>query len=76
MLIIIIFKNNTNNFRIELYNLHVKMNGIDFFLTYLFLENNKRCEERICIMIIQFFFTKLYNIGLYSKFILIDKDFI
>ncbi len=75
MLIIIIFKDNTNNFRMELYNLHAEMNGTGFSLAYLFLENNRRYEKGICTMIIQSFFTKLRNMGLYLEFIFTDKDF-
>ncbi len=52
MLIIIIFKNNTNNFEIELYNLHAEINDTGFPLAYLFLKNNERCEEGIRTMMI------------------------
>ena len=52
------------------------MNGTGFPLTYLFLENNERCEEEIRTAIIQKFLTKLRDIGVQPEFLLSDKDFV
>ncbi len=71
-----IFKDNTNNFEIELYDFYIEMNDIGFPLAYLFLENNGKCREGIRTKIIQTFLTKLHNMGIHPEFILIDKDFV
>jgi hypothetical protein len=66
---------NTNNMGFELYVLHVEVNGTGFPLSYLFLENNGQCKERIRTGVIQKFFTIFQNQGLQPKFFLTDKDF-
>jgi hypothetical protein len=49
------------------------MNGTEFPLAYLFLQNNWQCGEGIHTAVIQNFLTKLHE-EMNPKFLLTDKD--
>ena len=66
---------NTNNLGFELYVLHAEVNGTEFPLSYLFLENNGKCKEEIRTGILQMFLTVFQDQEVQPLFFLTDKDF-
>jgi len=66
---------NTNNLKFELYVVHAEIDGIEFSLAYLFMENYGNCNNSIWTDIIIDFLIQLKIHGLELEFFLTDKNF-
>jgi hypothetical protein len=74
-MIFILFLDNTNNLKFELYVVHAEIDGMGFPLAYLFMENNGNCGNGIRTGILINFLVQLKERGLEPEFFISDKDF-